>query len=248
MSAVDGDIGKTEDFLFDDVIWVIRYLVADVGGWLSGRQVLISPIALGEPRPTAFEVNLTKEQIEKSPDLDVAKPISRQQEEGLRSHYGWPVYWESTAVIGAEPAIPVPPAAENAREQREKEDRERHVGKEVVESSHLRSVKAVSGYHIAATDGELGHVSDFIVDDDMWHIRYIVIDTRNWLPGKKVLISPQWVQEIEWLESRVYLDLSREKVKNAPEYDPSAPINREFEEVLYDYYGRPRYWESKDLS
>ncbi len=243
ISAVDGDIGKADDFLFDDAIWVVRYLVADVGGWLTNRQVLISPLAFGEPRPTAFDINLTKEQIEKSPKLDVANPISRRQELQLREHYGWPVYWGSTAAVGVEPIVPpIAPGGENVREQRERQDRERHLQSRRENDPNLRSIKEVSGYHIAATDGELGHVSDFIVDNRQWYIRYLVVDTRNWLPGKHVVISPEWVTEVEWLDGKVYLDVTREQVKNAPEYDPSTPVNRAFEEVLYDFYGRPRYW------
>ncbi len=242
IAAVDGELGKADDFLFDDTMWVVRYLVVDVGGWLSNRKVLISPIALGEPRQVAFEVNLTMEQVRNSPDIDTAKTISRQQEERLRAYYGWPVYWEGSAVMGAEPVIPVPPGGENVQQRREQEDRQRQTGERETPAQNLRSVRAVSGYHIAAADGELGHVSDFVVDDTQWYLRYLVIDTRNWLPGRKVLASPEWVKEIEWAGAKVYLDVTRDQVKNAPEYDPAAPVNREYEEVLYDYYGRPRYW------
>ena len=59
---------------------------------------------------------------------------------------------------------------------------------------HLRSSRAVTGYHIQATDGDLGHVEDFIVDDHSWTIRYMVLDTTNWWPGKKVLVAPDWIE------------------------------------------------------
>ncbi len=107
---------------------------------------------------------------------------------------------------------------------------------------YLRSTNEVIGYRIEAMDGEIGHVEDFIVDVDTWIIRYLVIDTRNWLPGKKVLIVPQWAEEINWTATRVYLNLTRQAVKNSPEYDPSMPVNREYEKRYYDYYGRPNYW------
>jgi sporulation protein YlmC with PRC-barrel domain len=106
----------------------------------------------------------------------------------------------------------------------------------------LRSLEEVKGYHIQATDGKIGHVEDFIVDDESWEIRYLVVDTRKWLHGKQVLLSPKWIQEIKWLESNVYVDLSREAVRNSPKYDPFSPVNREYEIRLYDYYGRPKYW------
>ena len=109
---------------------------------------------------------------------------------------------------------------------------------------HLRSVREVSGYHLAATDGELGHVEDFILDDETWSIRYVVIDTRNWLPGRQVLISPSWVREVDWGLRKVSVDMTKQQVKDSPEYDPKMPINREYEARLYDFYGRTRYWQS----
>jgi hypothetical protein len=124
--------------------------------------------------------------------------------------------------------------ARTATEQEEKE--ERH------SDPHLRSTREVIGYHIQARDGEIGHVDDLIVDDELWYLRYLVIDTRNWLPGRKVLVAPAWAEQVSWIERKVYIDLKRETIKNSPEFDPSMPVNREYEVQLYDYYGRPRYW------
>ena len=111
------------------------------------------------------------------------------------------------------------------------------------EENHLRSIKEVTGYHIQASDGEIGHVEDFVVDDKIWALRYIVVDTRNWLPSRKVLVSPQWAATVDWAEQKLWVDLSTDNIKNSPEYDPAAPINRGYERTLYDYYGRPVYWE-----
>jgi hypothetical protein len=107
---------------------------------------------------------------------------------------------------------------------------------------HLRSTQEVLGYYIHASDGDLGHVEDFIVDDDNWTIRYMVVDTRNWLPGKKVLVAPEWITEVSWGESKVYVDLTQDAIKDSPEYDPTETVNRLYEERLYDFYGRPKYW------
>jgi hypothetical protein len=100
----------------------------------------------------------------------------------------------------------------------------------------------VIGYHIQAADGEIGHVEDFVLNDDVWTVHYIVVDTRNWLPGRKVILSTSWIEEVDWLENKVYVNLGQEAVENSPEFDPSAPVNREYEIRLYDYYGRPKYW------
>ncbi len=130
------------------------------------------------------------------------------------------------------------PAALYAKAREELKHKE-----EQPEKSHVRSVKEVTGYHIQATDGEIGHVEEFILDDQAWTLRYLVVDTRNWLPGRKVLVAPAWVTSVNWANRNVGVDLTTGAIKNSPEYDPSAPVNREYEVRLYDFYGRPRYWE-----
>ena len=109
---------------------------------------------------------------------------------------------------------------------------------------HLRSAKELRGYHIQGTDEAIGHVADFIVDDETWEVRYLVIDTSNWWFGKKVLVAPHWATRISWEEGKIHLDLSRQAIKSSPEWDPHAAINRDYEVRLYDYYGRPVYWEN----
>jgi sporulation protein YlmC with PRC-barrel domain len=107
---------------------------------------------------------------------------------------------------------------------------------------HLRSTHNVSGYHIQAQDGEIGHVEDFIIDDETWAIRYLVINTQNWLPGKKVLISPKWIERISWGESKVFVNLPREIIKLSPEYTEKSLITRDYETELHRYYNRKVYW------
>jgi hypothetical protein len=236
ISASDGDIGRCKDFLFDDEFWTIRYMVADTGKWLPGRKVLISPISLGEPEwaMRRFLVHLTKEQIENGPPLDEHAPVSRQYEKRYFNHYYWPYYWTGGELWGAmpyPPAMPVPPKG-LVEETTEEEP----------EESHLRSVNEVTGYHIQAEDGEVGHVEDFVMDDETWTIRYMVVDTRNWLPGRKVLVAPPWIETVDWANKSVSVGLSIQEVKESPEYDPAQPVNREYEIRLYDFYGRPAYW------
>jgi hypothetical protein len=233
IAAEDGHLGKTGDLLFDDRYWVVRYLVAETGSWLQGRRVLLARASLGQPdwQSRAFPVALTKQQVEDSPEIQEDEPVSRQHEARLHAYYGWAPYWHAPSFPTDLPvaAAPVPPP--------EDKDDEGESG-----DPHLRSVKEVTGYHCEATDGELGHVEDFVVDDDTWLVRYVVVDTRNWLPGKKVLVAPQWFSGIRWTDRQVSVDLTREQIKNSPTYDPGAPVNREYEERLYDFYGRPGYW------
>jgi len=221
--ATDGDVGKVRTFYFDDRFWTVRYLVADTGNWLVDRLVLLSPLALGEPDwdGKVFPVTLTTEQVENSPHISMDEPVSRQMEEELHNYYGWAPYWNPAAYASA------PPMRE---EERRKGD------------PHLRSTREITGYHIQATDGQIGHVEDFVVEDGVWIIRYIVADTKNWLPGRKALVSPLWTREIDWAGRQVHVDLTQEEIRQSPEFDPSTPVNREYEVRLYDYYGRPRYW------
>lgn len=236
LRAKDGKIGRCKDFFYDDETWTIRYMVADTGKWLPGRKVVISPISLGKPDwdSKLFPVHLSKQQIEESPELDENAPVSRQYEIKHHEYFGWPSYWGGVDVWGMY-AYPGFLYAEK--------------NKEVVETDtengdpHLRSAREVTGYHIQAVDGDIGHVEDFIVHDLSWRILYMVVDTRNWLPGgRKILVSPPWTESIDWVERKVKLNLSMEQIKEGPEYDPSAPVNREYEARLYDFYGRPKYW------
>jgi hypothetical protein len=231
--ARDGEIGRCKDFLFDDEKWAIRYMVADTGKWLPGRKVLISPMMLGEPdwATRRFQVDLTRHQVENSPPLEMDSPVS-QYEILYSQYFGTASYWGGGNLWGIHPS----PSLLRAQQGKLATDFEGP------EENGLRSIKEVTGYHIQASDGEIGHVEDFIVDDEVWSLRYIVVDTRNWLPGRKVLVSPQWAETIDWAQEKLGVDLSTDSIKNSPEYDPLAPINREYESKLYDYYGRPVYW------
>ncbi|MFN3533648.1 MAG: PRC-barrel domain-containing protein [Candidatus Brocadia sp.] len=231
--AKDGNIGEVYDFFFDDETWAIRYLVADVETWLLDRKVLISPEAFGQPEWESryFFVTLTQQQVKNSPNIDTHKPISRQHQIELHNYYGWPLYWHAS---GPYTIPPVTHISETAQEKASTGEDER--------DSHLRSMREVKNYHIHAIDGEIGHVSDFLVDDKAWIIRYIVVDTGSWLPGKKILIAPLWIHKVCWEESKVYVDLPKEMIKNSPKYDSSIPVSREYEIALYEYYCRPKYW------
>jgi hypothetical protein len=242
IGATDGDIGKVDEFYFDDESFTVRHLVVDTGGWLSGRKVFISPMALRDIDWNAKRINaaLTKAQVEESPAIDTDRPVSRQHEIAYYSHYGYPYYWEGPYLWGAYP-YPAPPLElETSLEQERHWDWAGESG-----DPHLRSSAAVIGYYIAATDGDIGHVEDFLVDDATWAIRYMVVDTSNWWSGKTVLVSPEWITRVDWNESKVQVGLTREQIKNSPAFDPSSPVRRDYEAQLWDLYGRPRYWRDR---
>jgi hypothetical protein len=217
ISAKDGELGKVSEFFFDDFTWSIRYMVVDTGNWLSERKVLIPHAALGKTdwKTRTFYVNLSMEQVRNSPDIDTEKTVSRQNEIELFDHYMLPVYWGEgfyATPIGLVPITPFIPG---------KLLKEDVSTKELPGDPHLRSTNKVRGYHIHANDGEIGHVEDFLIDDVKWNLISLIVDTKNWLPGKKVAILPGLINRIDWDESEVYVNVSLETIKNSSEFDPS---------------------------
>lgn len=209
MEAKDGEIGEVKDFYFDDETWTIRYLILKTGSWLSGREVLISPVSIIKHswKASSFPVNLSKEQISNSPSIDTDKPVSSQQEIELFAYYPWGPYWGSGFYPGNQwdvaNATPVVDEA-SLKEVDDRSDKD----------PHLRSTHEVKGYHIHSADGEIGHVHDFITDDETWKLEYLVVDTHNWIGGKKVLIPVKHIKKVEWADSTVHLDVSNDFIKS----------------------------------
>ena len=251
LRATDGDIGEVSDLLFEDATSTVRYLVADTGSWLASRKVLIAPEALRDPDTAAraFPVGLTREQVENSPGIETDRPVSRQREDELRTYYGWRPYWNKPLPTGSDEAgAGAANIAYWGRAHREmlgaEIDRRRELAgaRPTEDNPHLRSASEVIGYCIEATDGEIGHVEDLLAESGSWIIRYAVVDTRNWWPGKKVLVAPEWMKRVDWDTQRVGVDLTRGMIKSAPEYEGSpAQVDREFERRLYRHYGQSPY-------
>ncbi len=240
VSATDGDLGHVGDFLIDDERWAIRYLIVETGGLLDERRVLISPISFGHAdwATHRFHLALTLDQIKSSPGIDTDKPVSRQHEREYLGYYGYNPYWGQAAMwgVGLYPAMlagsmpsDAPPTSAS----------------EPAGDAHLRSADELHGYHIHGSDGAIGHVADFILDDESWAVRFLVIDTSDWWFGKKVLVAPHWAESVSWDDRTIRLDISRAAIKSSPEWNPEAPVNREIEQRLYDYYGRPIDWGSE---
>jgi hypothetical protein len=240
IAARDGRIGVVSDLLFDDATWLVRWCVIDTGSWLSSRKVLLPPSALGHLNADTkeFSVRLTKQEVKDSPDIDTDKPVSRQMENGIYDYFGWSPYWGTGFYMGGYGFMP-PPIAESASPG----CWERDDGLASGGDPHLRSATAITGYHIHARDGEIGHVEDLLVADGDWSIRYLIVDTKNWWPGKNVLISPILAIEIDWMDQLVNLDASRQSIKDAPAYDASTMVDRAYERKYHGHYAneRPRH-------
>jgi hypothetical protein len=237
IAAIDGRLGAIKDWLFDDVSWSVRWLVVDSGRWLSDRKVLLPPSVLGRIDEKLREISttLTARQVKDSPPTDTNWPVSRQMETDIYDYYGWMPYWSNTALTspdgGADGGLAAPPLPGLRLGHQGSKSRREHG-----DDPHLRSTEFVTGYRIQASDGEIGHVADFLLGETDWRIRYLVVDTKNWWPGKKVLISPRSATKIDWTDKLVYLDLDRQKVKDSPPYDSSTLADAAFEKELQDYY------------
>jgi len=234
IGAKDGDIGQASDFIFDDKNWTVRYLVVDTNPWLPGGKVLISPIVTGQAdwEGKRLPVLLTREQVKNSPDIRMDEELSAQDEIKYYNHYGWPYYWLGGGMWGP---VTVP------QDLLDKEIDEQLARTQEINESRLRSMREVTGYTIQATDGAVGQVDDFIIDDEPWVIRYMVVDTGTWWPGKKVIVSPRWISHVDWKDSKVYTNLSRDTIKTAPEF-ASEKLDRAYEAELYQHYGQDSWW------
>ncbi len=213
LAAVDGEIGHTKDFYFDDQSWVIRYLVADTGSWLPGRQVLISPHAFAvlDKYDKTFNLKLRKKQIEGCPPIERHKPVSRQYETEYYRYYGWPAYWNGDALWGpAGYPLVLPPT------RAEIEDQVKHHHRD---DKHLQSTQAVTGYAIQAMDGTLGTVADFMIDDRSWAIRELVVEAGHWYSGKEILVATSKIDRISYAESKVYVHLTKADLQRTKEND-----------------------------
>ena len=228
--ATDGEIGSLQEVYFDDRNWAIRYLVVKAGGWLLCREVLLAPAAVAEINDAQrmMKVALTKDQIRQAPPIEAAKPLSRDYEEAYFRHFQWAPYWEpgptewgSSVPYPETPPLPI----------------DTTLPADAPKNPHLRSSREITGYDIQATNGNIGHVEDLVVDDETWTVRYIEVDTRNWLPGKKVLLQMMRIDHIRWGDRSVAVMLARQAIESAPAYDPSKLITPSYEVQLFKHYG-----------
>jgi sporulation protein YlmC with PRC-barrel domain len=244
--ARDGFIGTISDFLFDDTSWVVRWLVVDTGNWLPGRKVLLPPSALEHVNHIAnqFNVKLSRQRVRDSPDAETDLPVSRQAEADIYNYYGWSPYWGDGSYMGLVGygggyAIDAPVPSLSLMQREQAIDDARRPRRDPA----LRSAEEIVGYHIHASDGAIGHVADLLVDDTDWDIQYLVVEAGNWWAGNKLLISPLSVQEIQWSDKAISLDLDRKTVRDSIPYNASDDVPPRQHDV-HRYDGRFRTRES----
>ncbi len=242
VQATDGNLGKIVDLYFDDDLWVVRYLVVELGNWLSGKQVLLSPYSVKAISYDSVICNLTREQIRSSPDIDTTKPVTRRYEEEIHRYFAWPYYWDydttrhpETSRENLAPIDQDSPASE--------EERRGDIPSGTESSQHLQSVKEAQGYHLQTSDGEVGHIQDFLLQADQWKIRYLVIDTRNWIPGKKVILPVSAVTLFNWEGAQIETGQSSQKIRSAPAFHYSEPVDKQYERMIHQFYNINPYWK-----
>jgi uncharacterized protein YrrD len=211
--ATDGEIGSVEDFFFEEDRWAVRYVYVDTGRWLSGKRVLISPMSVKMPWNRAgVHVTLTRDQVWHSPEVQ-SHALSRVSEAELLKYYGYPIYWGAGGVWGAfenpgalvaQPVTP-PPSGDGPVVD--------------LEAHHLRSTNQSTGYHLHARDGEIGHVDDFVIGEESWRIRYLLVDTSNWIGGRSVVVLTDSVTRVDQEHGRLHVDATRDQIRNSGTFE-----------------------------
>jgi sporulation protein YlmC with PRC-barrel domain len=230
--SIDDIQGEIYDFYFDDLFWNIQYLLIKTGGLLKEKSILMSHVVLGVPdiERQALSVKVSFQTNNKKEKPEELQTISESKEKKASEILNWPLSRLNLVSLDEKDL-------KNLINNMVTDGKQHYEN----ENLHLRSRNEVLGYHIQAKNGEIGHVDDLIIETESWKIRYLIVDTRNWLPGgKDVLISPAWIEKIKWNKNRVYIDLKKGVIENSPPYDPEAPIDDQFELKLFKYYGRQR--------
>jgi sporulation protein YlmC with PRC-barrel domain len=233
--AVGKRVGEVKDLLFDDLSWIIRYLVVDTSEWIPKAEVLLLMLSIAhiDWENQRIPVNLTLDDVKKSPDVESNLPVSRLKEQEIYAYFGRSPYWGAGFSLGAQAIADIVSAQQGQFQERPQQDKV---------DSHLRSIKEVSGYHLISDGETLGTVSDFFVESSNWIIRYLIIDILNGPIDKQILFSPQWVSEISWNNQALNTKLQADRLISAPAYNPSANVTRQYEEKLYEHFQQQAYW------
>jgi hypothetical protein len=249
LAAAGGDLGRVMDLYFDDESWTARYLVIDTGGWLTGRQVLLPPHAIEHIDVPGRRVvtQLGKQLVQDSPGVGADRSVSRQDERDLYDYYRYPYYWTGPYRWGISPlgvaAGDSPMTAPVGTLERPEATGALMARKRQRSDLHLRSAADVGGQNLDGIDGPLGHVDDFLIEEQSLAIRYLILDPISWWPGKRVLVSTEWIEAVGWNDATVVVTLTKEALRNAPEFDPVEPIDRTYETRYHTSLGKPGYWQ-----
>ncbi|MDG5786492.1 PRC-barrel domain-containing protein [Evansella sp. AB-P1] len=229
----DGGFGTVDNVLFDEDKWTIRYLVVKAGLWFTNERLYISPASIEEIdiKSEMIRLNISRDQAAKAPIIG-DEPISRKQEREFSSYYQFSPYWLGGKVWGG--VVLARDLLDFDQPVQEVEDNE--------DEPKIHVANDVIGYELAAQEDTFGKIEDLLFEEESYVIRYFVVDTKKILPGKKVLISTEWISHVDWVSGRVEVTITKEQVEKSPEYLPGQPLTREIEEALFEYYDKEKYW------
>ncbi len=188
--TTDGKEHQVCSLLLDDRSWTICFLVANAGSWLFGRQVVIRTCATDRPDWTqkVIAAKLTHQELVRCADVSSVKPVSLQQQLALKKYFGWP---------DSEPTWYVPAALVPAQ---------REFPAEANDDPHLRNATDLVGYEVWSRDRRVGILSDFIMEPNSWHIKYLSVKVGDWVYRKERFVPTFTVQSISWGMHRVTLN------------------------------------------
>ncbi|WP_018921382.1 PRC-barrel domain-containing protein [Salsuginibacillus kocurii] len=239
----DGDLGTVRDLYMDRRQWAVRYLLLDTKPLLPSKKSLISTISVKgvDVEEGIVRLNISEEQVENAPSIEDVEPVTRPYERELLQHYGYGYYWNATNIWGAFPypnqLAASPYADESMVTEAEEKEEERK------ESSYLRSLKDLSGdwsgYTVQASGEKVGHIDDFIIESKDWQIRYLTLDTTRFAPSKSVLVSVDWITDINDRDLTVEINVLPERIENAPAYEEGQPLTTTYERKLYSHFEKP---------
>ncbi len=255
MNATDGELGSIADLYFESNTFTLRYFVGDTRTWFFGGKVLLSPESVTsiEQEKERIDVNLTKDQIKDSPKPSSHEPVSRQYEAELRDHYGWRHYWGApiggaSAGMGspgsypAAPGMMIPYPIANPNVSRTEDEQDAMT--QQTEQNSLQSINDLRGYKIHVKNGEVGKALDFMLNEHDWTINYIIVDVGGTFTREPVPLAAEWITDISWQDKTITVNVDKELIESAPDYEIHEPFTREDESRLYAHYGRDVYWES----
>jgi sporulation protein YlmC with PRC-barrel domain len=235
--ATDQRTGNVDDIYFDDEEWRVLYLVVQTGFLLTARQSLIGTNRVGRPDTDRGEVpvDLTAEELKSADSPQSDPPVSQQMPPAVaaQSMSAWPSFIVGTG-LDYSPGLAQDQLSLAAAEAEEAEE---HAG-----DSHLRSMAEVIGYTVHATDGEIGAVDDFLIDPRTWRLQHLVIDTGSWLPGKRVVITTDWIADVDWAERHIRVNAGTQKIEDAPPFDEVEDLKRSPTPDAMASYSALGYW------
>jgi len=190
VDASDGRLGNIIDFLFDDQRWHVGHLVLNAGRWLRRRRVTLpyDTIVMKDWSDRhVFIEGLTRQQIRISPATETRVPISLHESLAEVTIMDWDTYLVNTTFTD-------------------------HPW-QISDDPHIHNTRDVVGYHVQGSDGPIGYVSDFVINDESWSVSDLVVNMRNWLPGRQILIPTAHIEEVRGANRSMRISLSRKSIR-----------------------------------